>query len=89
MDVDSSTDASPTTTIALSANINTTQTNPMVIHPPPSHTDVPYITELSQNIFTNLSFRDRVTCTSICSNWRNLLTCESPTAFEMFLKARQ
>jgi hypothetical protein len=57
-----------------------------VLASPDDHTRLLFITELVQNVFVNLPFRDRVMCTGVCKTWRQLLRHEGPTAYQMFLK---
>jgi hypothetical protein len=53
---------------------------------PDDSTRLFYITELVQNIFANLPFRDLVVCTGVCKTWRQLIRHESPTAYQIFMK---
>jgi hypothetical protein len=53
---------------------------------PNDHTQLLFITELVQNMFFNLPFRDLVMFTGVCKTWRQLLRHETPTAFQTFLE---
>ncbi|KAF1947932.1 hypothetical protein EJ02DRAFT_449402 [Clathrospora elynae] len=53
---------------------------------PDDHRRMLFVTELIQNIFARLLFRDQVISTGVCKTWRQILRQETPTAFYMFLK---